>query len=187
LFNSPSYGVHTYNKVPLLEAGKQASPFMRPQQIARGQDFEGAVRAADKYASEVFDRSSILKMAPWRNKPASQKQLEYLRKFQKKNGERLELDELTIGQAGDWITKIIHGAKGRLSNLQTRKNKVQKELSAEKQLQRLKRREQVQVGPLGSTGDSLPAVEADSTPASASKPSKTFAEYFKERQHQHRP
>lgn len=127
------------------------SPFMRPRTIATANTFQDAVHAADKYAAEVFNYIFISKTQGWRRGPASPSQLEYLNKIRDKDNQ-LEPDDITKGQAGDMITKLKFGAKGRFNKLDASRQKVLKEQrTLEKKLADLKVREKVTVGPIGDS------------------------------------
>lgn len=124
------------------------SPFMRPRKIATANTFQDAVHAADKYAAEVFNYVFISKTQGWRRGPASPSQLEYLNKIRDKDNQ-LEPEDITKGQAGDMITKLKFGAKGRFSKLDASRQKIMKEQKTlEKKLAGLKFREKVTVGPI---------------------------------------
>ncbi|TID26717.1 14-3-3 protein [Venturia nashicola] len=127
------------------------SPFMRPRTIATASSFQDAVHAADKFASEVFNYIFISKTQGWRRGPASPSQLEYLNKIRDKDSQ-LEADDITKGQAGDMITKLKFGAKGRFKKLDARRQKILKEQrTLEKKLADLELREKVTVGPIGDS------------------------------------
>jgi ATP-dependent helicase IRC3 len=126
------------------------SPFMRPRLIATAKTFQDAVHAADKYAVEVFNYIFISKTQGWRRGSASSAQLEYLNKIRDKDNQ-LEAGDITKGQAGDMITKLKFGAKGRFNKLDAGRQKVLKEqMTLEKKLADLKVRETVTVGPIGN-------------------------------------
>lgn len=129
------------------EAGFKA-PFARPQQIANTETFEASVRAADKFASEIFPYEYISKVAGWRRSPASASQLLFLNKFRDKD-DQLSAGSITKGQAGDWITKMKHGARGRFSRIAGERRKVERIVEKREKFEELQRRSQVKVGPVG--------------------------------------
>jgi ATP-dependent helicase IRC3 len=144
---SELYRVDYTGKIPAPLVKK--SPFMRPRTIATANTFQDAVHAADKYAVEVFNYVFISKTQSWRRGPASAAQLEYLNKIRDKDNQ-LEASDITKGQAGDMITKLKFGAKGRFNKLDAGRQKVLKEqMTLEKKLANLKVREKVTVGPIG--------------------------------------
>ncbi len=53
-----------------------------------------------------------------------------------------------MGKAGDMITKLKHGAKGRFADLEVKKKREEKILLKREQERELKEREHVSVGPL---------------------------------------
>ncbi|QDS70813.1 hypothetical protein FKW77_004761 [Venturia effusa] len=124
------------------------SPFMRPRTIATAKTFQDAVHAADKFGAEVFNYIFISKTQGWRRGPASPSQLEFLNKIRDKD-DQLEPEDITKGQAGDMITKLKFGAKGRFNKLDANRQKVLREQKTlEKKLADLKVREKVTVGPI---------------------------------------
>ena len=125
------------------------SPFMRPRTIATAKTFQDAVHAADKLAIEVFNYIFISKTQGWRRGPASPAQLKYLNKIRDKDNQ-LKAEDITKGQAGDMITKLKFGAKGRFNKMDAGRQKVLKEqMTLERKLADLKVREKVTVGPIG--------------------------------------
>ncbi|KAL5116149.1 putative ATP-dependent helicase IRC3 [Pleosporales sp. CAS-2024a] len=116
-----------------LPAEKKAkSPYGTPRVIAEDESFEHVLHAADTYASEAFERIWIAKNQPWRRSPASQAQVDFLNKFRPEE-DRLKPGDLTKGKAGDMITRIKHGVRGR----------YQKASARERSEQRMKQRAQV--------------------------------------------
>ncbi len=137
---------HT-SRIPDHTSIKSKSPFMRPREVATAQTFSDAVHAADTYASETFPRHFISKREAWRTKPASEGQLVFLNKFRGPN-DQLTPDAITKGKAGDMITKLKFGARRRFGNIEVAKRKEERDRARIQQLATLKKREQVQVGPL---------------------------------------
>jgi ATP-dependent helicase IRC3 len=137
-----------HNPLP-SEAGKKLrkSPYMRPREIAVAETFVDAVHAADTYASERFPYRLISKDQAWRKGQASEGQLAFLNKLRPKE-DQLTPDRITKGQAGDMITKIKHGARGRFGQIEAAKRKEGRAREKAEKFEHLKRREHVKVGPL---------------------------------------
>lgn len=139
---------HTVSFVDRLPAGSGGkAPFARPRQIAIAETFEDAVHAADTFAAERFPFSYISKRAVWRKTPATDAQLAALNKSRDAD-HQLTPQNTTKGKAGDMLTKIKYGAKGRLEKM------IQQRRKAEQQTDRLRQwkdrlaRQQVRVGPV---------------------------------------
>ncbi|KAF2429456.1 DEAD/DEAH box helicase-like protein [Tothia fuscella] len=113
---------------------KSKSPYMRPRLIATGLDLQHAIRAADEYAPEVFERIFISKGQAWRRNPASEKQLEVLNKSRDKDSQ-LDPDDLTKGDAIDMITKLKFGARGRYNKMAAERRKnIQEQQTQDKKI-----------------------------------------------------
>lgn len=123
------------------------SPLMRPRQIAATLTFSDAVHAADTFAQKKYPFQFINKSQTWRNRPATEGQLAFLNKLRLKD-EQLTADTLTKGKAGDMITKLKHGARGRFASLETDRKRLGRVKIKLEQEQLLKERERVSVGPL---------------------------------------
>jgi ATP-dependent helicase IRC3 len=123
------------------------APFRTPREIARSEKFEDALHAADSYASKKYPLAFIRRNQPWRNGPATKGQLDFLNKLRLKD-EPLTAETITKGRAGDMITKIKHGARGRFARVDTEKRKDERTKLKAVQDQVLRKREQVSVGPL---------------------------------------
>ena len=139
--------VHT-PRVPLelITEGKWR-PFKRNRQVATAETFADAVHAADTFAAENTTWHIISKNQAWRQAPATTGQLAFLNKLRDAS-DQLTSDRVSKGKAADMITKIKHGAKGRLYRIQAGKRR---EMRAEEKLaQSIERRqrEEVRVGPL---------------------------------------
>ncbi|KAL9095215.1 MAG: hypothetical protein Q9165_002471 [Trypethelium subeluteriae] len=124
--------------------GKIGGPMARPRELARSVTFDHAVNAADTFGQDTFPAIYILQSAPWRRKPASESQVEFLNKSRDKD-KKLGSDTLTMGKASDMITKIRHGVRGRFRKSQAGLQKTRK---TEEKRQKLRDREAVHVGPL---------------------------------------
>ncbi|KAI9805974.1 MAG: hypothetical protein M1825_000588 [Sarcosagium campestre] len=127
--------------------GGQKFVFLRPREVARAETFLDAVHAADHYASEKFPRVMVDKNQAWRRAPASEGQLAFLNKLRSPD-DQLTGSMLSKGRAGDMITKIKHGAKGRFTKIEAGKRKQKREALKEEQLEVVRRREHVKAGPL---------------------------------------
>jgi len=132
--------VAVYNQRLAPSATSSMSPFMRSRTIATATTFDSAVHAADTFAAEKIPFHSINKNATWRKLPATQAQLDLLNRSRDEE-HKLKEGSITKGKAGDLITKLKHGAKGRFVKYATAKRKVMK--IAEKE-----QKTKVQVGPL---------------------------------------
>ncbi|KAH9870850.1 hypothetical protein J1614_006422 [Plenodomus biglobosus] len=125
---------------------KVKSPYGTPRTIAEGESFEHVVHAADTYAADAFEHMWIYKNQSWRRGPASQAQVNFLNKFRPKE-DALNPSDLTKGKAGDMITRIKHGVKGRFDKASTKQRvETRTRERADSLHQRLQG--QVQVGPL---------------------------------------
>jgi ATP-dependent helicase IRC3 len=130
--------------LPRSELSK--SPWSRPRTVATASTLSDGLRAADTFAASKFERIFIAKSSSWRKGPASEGQLDFLNRLREVSMEEpLTPDDLTKGQAGDMITKIKFGARGRFDRLQTKRRKVEREAS---KAQEMRDRETVRVGPL---------------------------------------
>lgn len=130
--------------LPRSEISK--SPWSRPRTVATASTLSDALRAADTFAASKFERFFIATSSSWRKGPASEGQLDFINRLRQVSMEEpLTQDDLTKGQAGDMITKIKFGARGRFDRLQTKRRKVEREAS---KVQEMRDRETVKVGPL---------------------------------------
>ncbi|EAT87085.1 hypothetical protein HBI56_140460 [Parastagonospora nodorum] len=137
-----------------LPADKKAkSPYATPRVIAAGESFEHVVHAADTYASEAFEYMWIAKNQPWRRSRASQAQVDFLNKF-RPEGDRLKPEDLTKGKAGDMITRLKHGVKGRFDKAATRE-RGEKRMKQRADTMRQRLQGQVEVGPIEQRGQTL--------------------------------
>ncbi|KAJ5953372.1 ATP-dependent helicase IRC3 [Penicillium verhagenii] len=118
--------------------------FTRPRLIASGPDLETAVRAADTYASNKFEKRYISSRQPWRQNPATSAQIAMLNKAHIRDG-KLKTGDLTRGQATDMITKLKFGGKKRFKEIEAKQRKMQRKVD---EMDELRRRTDVKVGPL---------------------------------------
>ncbi|UPX10071.1 Putative ATP-dependent helicase IRC3 [Ascochyta rabiei] len=133
-----------YRRLPRSETIK--SPYAAPRVIAEGESFEHVVHAADTYAKDVFEHIWIAKNMPWRRSPASQAQVDFLNKTRPKE-DQLKPHDLTKGKAGDMITRIKHGVRGRYARASS-KQRVETRTKVRAQTLQEKLQGQVRVGPL---------------------------------------
>jgi ATP-dependent helicase IRC3 len=133
-----------YWKLPPDKVTK--SPYGTPRVIADGDSFDHVVHAADTYAVDAFQHFYISKNQAWRRARASQAQVDYLNKFRPQE-DQLKPEDLSKGKAGDMITRLKHGVKGRFNKANVKERTEQrKKARAETIEQRLQG--QVRVGPL---------------------------------------
>lgn len=132
-----------------LPAGVKAkSPYATPRVVAEGESFEHVVHAADTFASEAFEYKWISKNQSWRRSRASQAQVDFLNKFRSEE-DQLRPDDLTKGKAGDMITRIKHGTKGRYDKAHA-KQKTKDRMRERTEAIRKRLHGQVRVGPLSA-------------------------------------
>jgi ATP-dependent helicase IRC3 len=135
---------HKYTLVP---TEKSKAPWSRPREIATAVTLSDAIHAADTFAATKFERIYINNSSDWRKQPASEGQLAFLNKF-RVDEEPLRPDQVTKGRAGDMITKIKFGARGRFDKIMLKKRQSEKEMAKIESIENMRRREVVQVGPL---------------------------------------
>ena len=133
-------------KIPKQTAEKW-TPYMRPVTLATTSTLEDAVHAADSYAKAKFVAPYILTRAPWRRAAASSQQIAFLNKS-REEGKKLDVDSISKGKAADWITKLKHGARGRVKRMKTERAKAERAQEKEEKWEELQRRAQVKVGPV---------------------------------------
>ena len=132
------------------EEKKPRAPYKRPREIAQGASFADVVRSADTFGRSKYPRHFITHTMPWRQQPATDGQLFFLNKFRDMD-DKLTGDMITKGKAGDMITKIKFGARGRFKDVVSSEKSVQRKMSKSARLKRLKEREKVRVGPLDNS------------------------------------
>ena len=138
--------IYNQKTPPELMATGTKSPYLRPRVIATSINFEGAVSAADTLAKERFPFEIVNKNAGWRKKPATQAQVDMLNKF--RGEEKLTVETITKGRAGDQITKLKHGARGRFGRIAALKKKVLKGEESKERWREVQKRSEVKVGPV---------------------------------------
>ena len=104
------------------------SPFMHPRVIGTAPDLKAAIAAADTYAQARFMWTLIRTRSKMRRSPPSLAQIAFLNKLLPEEGQ-LDEDDVRIdkGTAADWITKIKHGARGRLARMKREKESETRE------------------------------------------------------------
>lgn len=123
------------------------SPYATPRELLQATTFTDAVHGADKYAGENFPNYIIARRLPWRSGKPTEGQLKFLNKLRSQDDQLTE-DDITKGKAADMITKIKHGARGRFSDLQASKRRLERQQQLRDQEAQRQAREQVTVGPL---------------------------------------
>ena len=147
---STSFSVTYTQKVPERERSAEStakSPYMRPRIIAKSTTFSDAVHAADTFASKKFARTLIHYGQAWRKMRATEGQLAFINKF-RPMADQLTGDKISKGKATDMISKIRFGAKGWFSKLEADKKRKARASEKSKQLDHVRQRQQVEVGPL---------------------------------------
>lgn len=147
--SNASFVVVWKHSLPPMEASK--SPWSRPRTVATALTLSDALHAADTFASTKFERIFIATSSSWRKGPASSGQLDFLNRLRgpcEDDAQPLTGSDITKGQAGDMITKVKFGARGRFDKLQLQKRKVARGLDHVRKARELRERETVRVGPL---------------------------------------
>lgn len=122
------------------------SPFWKPRQIAKSSTFKDAIHAADTFAAEKFPYIFINHSQSWRKSPATEGQLAFLNKSRPMDAQ-LTPETVTKGTAADMITKIKFGVKGWFQKLEASKRRREREASKLRQLDEIRQRETISVGP----------------------------------------
>ncbi|KAJ4354209.1 putative ATP-dependent helicase IRC3 [Didymosphaeria variabile] len=141
-----SFRVKHYRKLP---SGVQSkSPYATPKVVAEGDTFEHVVHAADTFAAEAFEFIWISENQLWRRSQASQTQVDFLNKFRPEE-DHLKPKDLTKGKAGDMITRIKHGTKGRFKKAHAKQKNALKIQERARSLQGRLQGE-IRIGPLSA-------------------------------------
>jgi ATP-dependent helicase IRC3 len=119
-----------------------------PKKIAEAETFEHIVHAADTFAADVFQHMWIAKNQPWRRARASDAQVKFLNSFRPKE-DQLSPEDLTKGKAGDMITRLKHGARGRFDKAKAKKKTIDRKQNRD-DTARKRMTSQVEVGPLSA-------------------------------------
>jgi ATP-dependent helicase IRC3 len=135
------------HKYALSPTEKSKAPWSRPREVASATTLSDAIHAADTFAATKFERIYISNGSDWRKQPASEGQLAFLNKM-RSDEELLRPDQVTKGRAGDMITKIKFGARGRFDKIMVKKRQSEREIAKIDNVENMRRREVVQVGPL---------------------------------------
>jgi ATP-dependent helicase IRC3 len=144
---SPPFVVIWKHTLHAIEKSK--SPWSRPRIIASASSLSDALHAADTFAARKFERIFIATSSSWRKSPASQGQLDFLNRLRDVSEEEpLTESDITKGQAGDMITKVKFGARGRFDKLMRRKRGAEKEVEKMEKVKEMRKRETVKVGPV---------------------------------------
>ena len=122
-------------------------PFARPRQLAVQPTLSDAVHSADTFAKSTFIWRMVATSQPWRKDPATNGQLEFLNKY-RDAAEQLAPGDITKGKAGDMITKIKFGAKGRFDRIKAVVRKQEREEEKQAKDDEMRAREIVNVGPV---------------------------------------
>ena len=148
-------------QIPPMEEENRKFVYAKPVPLMSEpeEDLDRIIRTCDTW---VKQRNSglgqlVLRSAAWRQKPATEKQKNYVKKrlgddtasFLARIGPNVAVSTLTKGQASTIMALLNHGAKGRLEKLDKAYNKEQTKLAKEKQKQE---RQQVKIGRLGKVG-----------------------------------
>jgi ATP-dependent helicase IRC3 len=120
---------------------------MKPRKISKAVTLADAIHAADTFAQARYPFQFISRNQAWRKRPATEGQIAFLNKLRLKD-QQVSPEDLTKGKAGDMITKIKHGARGRFANLEADRRREGRARLKLEQEQALKEREKVSVGPL---------------------------------------
>lgn len=139
------YQVRYTARVSVQPLGKSWRPLMRPREIAKAETFNDAIHAADTFATKTLVWRFISRHQAWRASPATEGQIAFLNKFRDKD-DQLSADDLKKGQAGDMITKIKFGARGRFGRQQSAIRKRERQDARLSQIEELRKREEVHVG-----------------------------------------
>lgn len=140
------YTVH--HVIKFKEPETEKPTYTRPRLIAQAPSLEAAVRAADTYASTVFEDRYINARQGWRQAGATQSQLRILNHAKLRN-RPIRWDDITRGQAGDMITRLKFGGKGKFKEMVAQKAEKKKR---EKGISEIRKKamgmESVRVGPV---------------------------------------
>ena len=139
-----------YNaKVPRYSRAEESKwiPYARPRELAVQHTLSDAVHSADTFAKNTFVWRMIALSQSWRKDPATEGQLDFLNKY-RGTDEQLTASDISKGRAGDMITKMKFGAKGRFDRIKAVARKHEREEGKHAKQQKMLERETVRVGPL---------------------------------------
>ncbi|KAI9036787.1 DEAD/DEAH box helicase [Aspergillus affinis] len=141
--NDPPWNIFHVFKFTSVDTNK--TQYTYPRLIGNAQEFESAVHAADTFAASKFTERYISTSQPWRQRPATPTQIDFLNQRDIRQEKFSTADNITRGQATDLITKLRHGGKKRF---QSARKKRQKEADKKAQIDKLLDRATVCVGPV---------------------------------------
>lgn len=141
------YSVLLHSRLPLLAQEPRTRGFKRNRCLADASGLEAAVHSADRYAAEHFPYNLLHGWAQWRSSPATEGQLVFLNKLRSKDNQ-LTSRNLTKGKAAEMITRIKHGARGRMNDILAGRRRQQRKGEEEVRIAAMRKREIVQVGPV---------------------------------------
>ncbi|KAG0637491.1 P-loop containing nucleoside triphosphate hydrolase protein [Tuber brumale] len=141
------YRVEEFRSLP-PETGVKM--WARPKLVMAGiVQLDAAIRGADTYILNIYPRNIVARSSAWRKLPASDQQLEFLRKYRhhddKEWEDMLKSGTLTKGRVGDIITRVRHGTLGRFGEEKKEQRKKEKEEAKER---KRSQREAVSLGSL---------------------------------------
>ncbi|KAL7273355.1 putative ATP-dependent helicase IRC3 [Rhizina undulata] len=113
-----------------VPAGSTIKPLSVTSEI---NSFADALREADMHAQKIFLESDIETNAAWRSSPATEQQINIVRKF-KSEYEKEWLDKLTQGKASDIIVKMRHGPAKEWQRHKREKKLMEREMKEEERL-----------------------------------------------------
>lgn len=143
------YTVHHVIKFNEADSPKKPT-YTRPRLIAQAPSLEAAVRAADTYASTVFEDRYINAWQGWRSAGATPSQLKILNQSNLRK-RPIHWRDVTRGQAGDMITRLKFGGRGKFKEMVAQKTKkAEKKRRREEEVSEVRRRAMgdVRVGPV---------------------------------------
>ena len=140
------YSIRYTARVPGNRPAGQWRPYQRSREVATAKTFTDAVHAADTFVLNTCPRHVIATNQAWREKPATEGQLNFLSKA-KLNIES-STRNITKGRAADMITKLKFGARGRVEKARAMERRNEREKEKAVQIAGILRREKVQVGPM---------------------------------------
>jgi ATP-dependent helicase IRC3 len=129
------------------ESSSRGTPYMRPRQIALSETLPDAVHAADTFAVQKYSWHLLGHSLPWRRERATEGQTSYINKFRDQD-DQLRPADISKGEAGDIITKIKFGARGRFHKLETARKRALRAHEQTSKIASMRQGEQVAVGPI---------------------------------------
>ncbi|CUS07110.1 unnamed protein product [Tuber aestivum] len=150
------YNVEEFRSLP-PEVGR--AKWAKPKLVMSGvEQLDAAIRGADTYVLSTYPRILIERSSSWRKLPASDQQLEFLKKFRHRGDKDWEdmrkSQALTKGMVGDIITRVKHGTVRHFDEKMKEEKRKEKEKAKESK-RRL--REEVKLQPSTSCASSSDA------------------------------